>query len=74
MITTRYDDGDIDTRPANQVKPYNWHPGTRIECNYQGAGQWFAATISAMSGSTGFSITYDNGTRENTITGRCRSR
>ena len=74
MVTTRYDDGDIDTRPSNQVKHYNWRPGTRVECNYRGAGQWYRGRISGMQGNTGLSIAYDDGDFENTVTGRCRSR
>ena len=73
LVTTKYDDGDVYTRPANQVKPYNWHPGIRVECNFQGAGKWYPGRISGMQGDSGLSINYDDGDHENTVTGRCRS-
>ena len=73
-VTTQYDDGDVETRPSHDVKPYDWHPGTRVECNFQGAGTWYPGAISAMQGDTGLSISYDDGDREDTITGLCRSR
>jgi len=73
MVTTRYDDGDVDTRPSNQVKRYNWRVGSRVECNYRRAGVWYRGRISGMQGDTGLYISYDDGDFENTVTGLCRS-
>lgn len=73
QITIRYDDGTMETRPANQVRRYDWRVGSRIVCRWTN-GQWYDATITAMApdGST-ISVRYDDGDTEITQTGRCRS-
>lgn len=75
MITVRYDDGMSDTRPISQVKPYDWRVGTRVECRWQSGEQWYPGRITA-AGKDGESlaIQYDDGDRERTRTGKCRSR
>lgn len=72
-ITIRYDDGDVDTRPINQVRVYDWHVGSRVECNFNNAGDWYPGTINSMWGNTGLRIYYDDGDREDTTTASCRS-
>lgn len=72
-VTIRYDDGDLDTRPANQVKPYTWSVGTRVECNFKGQGKWYPGRIAALNNEA-VQINYDDGDKEGTKTGRCRSR
>lgn len=71
-ITIRYDDGDRETLYADKVRPYDWRVGTRVECNFRGAGRWYSGRIAALSGGT-VRIDYDDGDRESTNTGRCRS-
>ena len=72
-ITVLYDDGTREKRPADQVKHYDWRVGSRVECDWKGGGKWYAGQITALS--TGdVSVLYDDGDRENTRTGRCRSR
>jgi hypothetical protein len=73
MVKIRYDDGTFETRPINQTRPYNWHVGTKLECRFTD-GQWYGATITAAS-SDGLTIDvlYDDGDRQHTQTGRCRS-
>ncbi len=39
QVTIRYDDGTLETRPANQVRPYNWRVGSRIVCLFTN-GRW----------------------------------
>ncbi|MEC9343169.1 MAG: hypothetical protein VYD64_04910 [Pseudomonadota bacterium] len=73
MVTIRYDDGDVDTRPVNQVRPYDWRVGSRVECNFQRAGVWYSGTISSLGGAS-LAIAYDDGDFETTRTGLCRSR
>ncbi len=74
-VTIIYDDGTRETRPANQVKPYDWRVGTSISCRWKGGAEWYPGRISAMS-TDGVSITveYDDGDREQTATGACRAR
>ncbi len=59
--------------PPGLVKNYSWQVGTRVECNWKGGGKWFGGRITALRGGA-VSIHYDDGDRENTATGRCRSR
>jgi hypothetical protein len=73
QVTILYDDGTRETRPANQVRPYNWRVGSRVVCRFTN-GQWYDATITAMAedGLT-ISVLYDDGDTQITQTGRCRS-
>ncbi len=73
LVNIRFDDGSVAAVPANQVRPYNWRVGSRIECRWTD-GSWYAAVITQM-GNDGSSITvrYEDGVVQNTATGRCRS-
>jgi hypothetical protein len=71
--TILYDDGDRETLPLNLVRPYDWMIGSRVECNFRGQGNWYAGTITSLAGAS-LGIAYDDGDRESTVTGRCRSR
>ncbi|HEV2816162.1 MAG TPA: hypothetical protein VGW40_02925 [Allosphingosinicella sp.] len=73
MITILYDDGTRETRPANQVRAYDWRVGSRVTCRWTD-GNWYDATITAMAedGLT-ISLIYDDGDTQITQTGRCRS-
>lgn len=73
QVTIRYDDGTSETRPANQVRPYDWRVGSRVVCRFTD-GSWYAAAITAMApdGLT-ISVRYDDGDTQITNTGRCRS-
>ena len=72
-VPLQYDDGDVEFSPFKRLRPYDWRVGSRVECNYQSAGQWYSGTI-AKVGSTSLSINYDDGDFERTRTGMCRSR
>lgn len=72
-ITIQYDDGDTETVSINAVRPYDWTIGTRVECNYKGAGDWYAGKISSLAGEK-IGIAYDDGDKETTKTGMCRSK
>ncbi len=72
-VTVRYDDGDRETVGMNAVRPYDWMIGMKVECNFQGGGKWYPGTISALAGEK-IGIAYDDGDKETTKTGRCRSR
>jgi hypothetical protein len=73
LVTIRYDDGTRETRPANQVRPYNWRVGSRVNCLFTN-GRWYDARITAMDpGGLLISVLYDDGDTQITQTGRCRS-
>lgn len=72
-VTVVYDDGDRETVGLTAVRPYDWMIGMKVECNFQGQGNWYPGTISALAGET-IGIAYDDGDKETTKTGRCRSR
>ena len=71
-VTIRYDDGDRETVAISKVRPYDWMIGTRVECTYKGGGQWYAGKISSLAGEK-IGIAYDDGDKETTKTGRCRT-
>ena len=73
QITVRYDDGDRETVSIGDVRPYDWMIGMKVECNYKGQGEWYAGTIASLAGEK-IGIAYDDGDKETTKTGRCRTR
>lgn len=75
-VTLAYHDGDRETLPPKEVKPYNWKVGTSVDCNFENAGEWYAAKITAAKpGSTAISVIYeDDSDTEDTTTALCRSR
>jgi len=75
-VAIRYDDGMSDIRPANQVKPFDWQVGSRIDAIWSGNGQWYAARIMGID-PDGRSVEVrfdDDGIRETRDTAECRSR
>lgn len=72
-VTIRYDDGDRETVSINNIRPYNWAIGMKVECNYKNQGNWYGGTITSLAGER-IGIAYDDGDKETTKTGRCRSR
>jgi hypothetical protein len=71
-ITIRYDDGDRETVSVDKVRPYDWMIGMKVQCNYKNAGEWYPGTIASLAGEK-IGITYDDGDKETTKTGRCRT-
>jgi len=71
-LVIAYDDGDRETLYVSSVRPYDWKIGSKVECNFKNAGKWYPGRITALSGAS-VSIAYDDGDKENTKTGRCRS-
>ena len=75
LVTIRFDDGDVETRQANTVLPFDWQAGSRVACLWSD-NRWYNAVIRSIA-ADGFTmqIRYDDdGTIENTNTGRCRTR
>ncbi len=72
-VQIQYDDGSVEVRPSNQVRPYTWRTGTRVECQWTD-NQWYPAVITAMGGdAVSLTIRYEDGTVERTLTMKCRS-
>jgi opacity protein-like surface antigen len=73
QVTIRDDDNTTETRPVNQVRPYNWRVGSRVVCRFTD-NNWYDATITAMDpGGLTISVRYADGDTQITNTGRCRS-
>ena len=73
-VSIAYDDGTEESLQAHLVRPYTWTVGTRIECQWQGGAEWYGGQITALgSDGTTINILYDDGDREQTRTGACRS-
>ncbi|WP_246733503.1 tudor domain-containing protein [Methylobacterium sp. BTF04] len=72
-IVVAYDDGDRESMSLSNVKPYAWAIGTPVECNFQGGGKWFPGVIASLAGES-LGVKYDDGDKEKTKTGRCRSK
>ena len=74
-IRVRFDDGTVDARPSNQVKPYNWDVGSKVECQWNSGVEWFPGRIANVGrDGTTIGVRYDDGDSEQTRTGKCRSR
>lgn len=76
-VTVAYDDGARETLSAKKVRAYTWVVGSRVECDWKGAGTWYAAKIIKINAKDGarIKVRYDvDDWSENTRTGKCRSR
>lgn len=67
-----FDDGDVALVAKSGIRPLDWRAGTRVQCNWQGAGIYYWGTIVQLSASS-VSIHYDDGDKEVTVVGRCRT-
>ena len=74
-VTVNFDDGTTETRPANQVRPYNWAVGTYLQCIWRPDGQVYGAIINKISGGgTKLTVRYvDDGIVATVTTGECYS-
>ena len=74
-ITIAYDDGTHETVFSNQVRPYAWALGTRVECRWSGGKEWYGGRIAGISkDGLKIDVEYDDGDRERINTGGCRSK
>jgi len=67
-----FDDGDRRTANLSQVRPVDWNVGTRVQCNWKGHGKYYPGVIGRKDGDQVF-INYNDGDKELTTIGRCRS-
>lgn len=72
QVVVRYDDGELETLPTNAVKPYDWKVGSKVECNFKSGGKWYGGKITGLNG-VSLAVAYDDGDKEQTKTGLCRS-
>jgi len=70
----RYSDGDTDTdmhpifiRAATATTRCTLAVGTAVQGNWRGLGRWYPGRISACSAATGYSIAYDDNSRESGV-------
>lgn len=72
-VAVRFDDGTTETLDDGNVTPFDWRAGTRVECRFTD-GRWYPARIQMM-GRDGLTmdVLYDDGDRQRTNTGRCRT-
>ena len=72
-VTIKYDDGTTETRPASQVRPYDWRVGSRLTCIWAPDGKPYPAIITRM-GADGVSLTVrylDDNSSAQVATGQC---
>ncbi|MGN7614441.1 hypothetical protein ACQZV8_20415, partial [Magnetococcales bacterium HHB-1] len=67
-----FDDGDVARLAPAKVRRIYWGSGTRVQCNWKGRGKYYRGVIATKHGNH-VMINYDDGDRENTVIGRCRS-
>jgi len=72
LHTIVFDDGDVAEYAASRLAPLDWGPGTRVQGEWKGGGQYFAGTIAEREGAR-VVIEYDDGDVEECGIGRCRS-
>lgn len=75
QVTINFDDGTTETRPANQVRPYDWRVGSFLRCIWRPDGKVYGAVIQKISsGGTKLTIRYvDDGIIATVKTGECYS-
>lgn len=71
-VRLQFDDGDVGTVTPNQVKDIYWQPGTKVQCNWKNGGTYYNGTIAQMRGNQ-IAVNYDDGDKEQTRIGQCRS-
>lgn len=76
MFTIRYDNGQSEQRPANQIKPYAWGVGTRLWCTLLSApnGQAYPGRIVQKNGDRVLQVAFNAGQIEWKTAANCRSR
>lgn len=75
QVTINFDDGTTETRPASQVRPYDWRTGSFLRCIWRPDGNVYGAVIQKISGGgTQLTVRYvDDGIVATVRTGECYS-
>jgi hypothetical protein len=71
-VEVAYDDGDIATLDAADVRAVDWGPGSRLQCNWKNQGAYYWGQVATMAGEQ-VTFHYDDGAVETMTLGRCRS-
>ena len=74
-VTINFDDGTTETRPASQVRAYDWRVGSFLRCIWRPDGKVYGAVIQKISGGGAkLTIRYvDDGIVATVRTGECYS-
>lgn len=70
-IRVAFDDGDVASVPAEDVKPMTWNAGTRLQCNFKNQGTYYGGVVGTMRGEI-ITFLYDDGDKETMTISRCR--
>ena len=70
-VRVAFDDGDVAALPAGDVRRFDWHAGSRLQCNWKNQGAYFGGVVATMDGET-ILFHYDDGDRETMTVSRCR--
>ena len=75
QVTINFDDGTTETRPASQVRPYDWRVGSFVRCIWRPDGNVYGAVIQKITGGgSQLTIRYvDDGIVATVRTGECYS-
>ena len=68
-----FDDGDMSILASKDIRVIDWKEGSRIECNWKLRGVYYSGIISEKSNDQ-IHVDYDDGDKELTVIGRCRSK
>ena len=71
-VQVAYDDGDVAVVAASDVRLIDWKVGSRLQCNWQNKGVYYAGTVSSKKGEV-IGFLYDDGYSETMTISRCRS-
>lgn len=72
-VSLRFDDGATAQAAPNQLASLDWAKGTRVECNWKNGGKFYRGVISSRAQDR-LAISYDDGDKEQTRLGSCRSK
>src|SRR5262245_28482063 len=65
QVTLQYDDGDVGTEPASNVRRFDWGVGTRLECRWQNGTIFYPGRIAEMAPDRyNIVVHYDDGDQE----------
>ncbi|MGH8028404.1 MAG: tudor domain-containing protein [Arenimonas sp.] len=70
-VGVAFDDGDVAVVGAADVRGIDWHPGTRLQCNWKNQGRYYSGAVAAMEGEQ-ITFHYDDGYDETMTISRCR--